>query len=76
MFSVKNLIPMRKERKLSQEGVARYTGLATVPISKLEEGKSSNPRISTVRKFAKAFDRPIEAFFAEELELGRDGGRA
>ena len=75
MFSAENLVRMRKERKLSQEGVARRSGLATVTISKLEEGKSSDPRMSTVRKLAMALGCPVEAFFSEESELGRTGGR-
>ena len=75
MFAAENLVRMRKERKLSQEGVARRSGLATVTISKLEEGKSSDPRMSTVRKLANALGCPVEAFFSEETELERSGGR-
>lgn len=74
VFSAQNLIRIRKKRKLSQEGVARRSGLATVTISKLEEGKSCDPRMSTVRKLAKALDCSLEAFFADELESGRNGG--
>ena len=73
MFSAENLVRIRKEKKLSQEGVARRSGLATVTISKLEEGKSSDPRMSTVRKLAKALDCSLEAFFADESEPGRNG---
>ena len=76
MFSAQNLVRMRKERKLSQEGVARRSGLATVTISKLEGGKSCDPRISTVGKLAKALGCPVEAFFSEGSELGGNGGRA
>ena len=43
MFSAENLVCMRKERKLNQKGVTRCSGLATVTISKLEEGKISDP---------------------------------
>ena len=43
MFSAANLVRIRKERKFSQEEVARRSGLATVTISKLEEGKSNDP---------------------------------
>lgn len=75
MFSAENLVRMRKERKLSQEGVARRSGLATVTISKLEEGRSCDPRVSTVRKLAKALDCSLEAFFADELEPGRSAGQ-
>ena len=76
MFSAEYLVHMRKERKLSQEEVARRSGLATVTISKLEAGKNRDPRMSTVRKLAKALGCPFEAFFAEESEPRRNGGRA
>ena len=75
MFCAQNLVRIRKKRKLSQEGVARRSGLATVTISKLEEGKSCDPRMSTVKKLAKALDCPLEAFFADESEPGNDGER-
>ena len=39
MFSAENLVRIRKERKLSQEGVARRSGLATVTVSKLAGGE-------------------------------------
>ena len=76
MFSAEYLVRMRKERQLSQEGVARRSGLATVTISKLEEGKGSDPRMSTVGKLAKALGCPVEAFFSEESEFGENRGRA
>lgn len=76
VFSAENLVGMRKERKLSHEGVARRSGLATVTFPKLEEGKKSDPRMSTVRKLAKALGCPDEACFSEESELRRNGRRA
>ena len=66
MFSAANLVLMRKFRNFSQEEVARRSGLATVTISKLEEGKSSDPKVSTVSKLAKALDCPIEALLHQE----------
>ena len=76
MFSAENLVRIRKERKPSQEGVARRSGLATVTVSKLEEGKSCDPRMSTVRKLAKALGCSVEAFFSEDSEIARSGGRS
>ena len=76
VFSAKNLVRIRKERQLSQEGVARLSGLATVTVSKLEEGKSSDPRMSTVWKLAKALGCPVEALSSEDSEVARGGGRA
>ena len=75
MFSAENLVHIRKERKLSQEGVARRSGLATVTVSKLEEGKSSDPRMSTVRKLAKGLGCSVEAFFSEDSETEGNGRR-
>ena len=75
LFSAENLVRIRKERQLSQDGVARRSGLATATVSKLEEGKSSDPRMSTVRKLAKALGCPVEALFSEDSEVGRGGGR-
>jgi len=66
MFSAANLIRMRKERSFSQDQLARRSGLATVTISKLEEGKNTDPKMSTIRKLATAFDCPLEAFFSGE----------
>ena len=75
MFSAKNLVRMGKERKLCQEGVARHSGLATVTVSKLEEGESSDPRMSTLQKLAKALGCSVEAFFSEDSERRRGGER-
>ena len=75
MFDAENLVRLRKERKLSQEEVARRGGLATVTVSKLEEGKSTDPRMSTVRKLATALGCSLEVFFSEGSDVGRDGGR-
>ena len=66
MFSAANLIRMRKELGFSQEELARRSGLATVTISKLEEGKNTDPKMSTIRKLAAVFDCHLEAFFSRE----------
>lgn len=74
VFSGKNLVRIRKERKLNQEGVARRSGLATVTVSKLMEGKISDPRMSTVLKLAKALGCSVEALFSEDSHAARDRG--
>lgn len=73
MFSAENLVRLRKEKRFSQEEVARRSGLATGTISKLEEGKSNDPRLSTVTKLARALGCPLQAFLHEECEIERDG---
>ncbi len=75
MFSSENLVRIHKKKQLSQEGVARRSGLATVTISKLEEGRSSDPRMSTVCKLAKALGCSVDALLSEKSGLGRGGGR-
>ena len=65
MFLSTNLARIRKKHGLTQEEVARRCGLATVTISKLEEGKSTDPKTSTVLKLAAALDCPLDAFFAQ-----------
>ena len=75
VFSAANLVLMRKMRNFSQEEVARRSGLATVTISKLEERRSKDPKVSTVSKLAKALDCPIETFFSEEATRPGTEGR-
>ena len=60
MFSSANLARIRKENGLTQEEVARRSGLATVTISKLEEGKNTDPRMSTLVKLSMARSRPVK----------------
>ncbi len=74
VFSAANLVLMRKVRNFSQEEVARRSGLATVTISKLEEGRSNDPKVSTVCKLSKAFGCPIEALLHQEpAQSGTEG---
>ena len=73
MFSSAILIRIRKEHGLTQEEVARRSGLATVTISKLEEGQNTDPRMSTLAKLAVALECPPSVFF-EELRTIRDIG--
>lgn len=66
MFSAGNLIRLRKAHGFSQEELARRSTLATVTVAKLEEGKNTDPKMSTIKKLSKALDCPIESFFADE----------
>lgn len=60
MFSPEALARMRKSRGLSQKELARRSGLATVTVAKLEEGRVIDPRASTLSKLAKALECPLE----------------
>ena len=73
MFSSASLLRIRKEHGLTQEEVARRSGLATVTVSKLEEGKNTDPRMSTILKLATALKCSPDVFFTE-LPAESDGG--
>lgn len=52
LFSAHSLVEMRRLKGLSQEELARRAGLATVTVSKLEEGRILDPKASTLGKLA------------------------
>jgi transcriptional regulator with XRE-family HTH domain len=51
---------LRAERRVSQERLARRTGINRVTIGKLEQG-ASDPRLSTILRLADGLDMPPEA---------------
>ena len=63
MFSGQALARIRKAQGLSQEDLARVSGLATVTIAKLEEGRNSDPKASTLSKLARALGCQLEQLF-------------
>ena len=71
MFAGNALAKMRKARGLSQEELARSSGLATVTVAKLEEGRNRDPKASTLEKLAAALCCPLEALFTSELRTPR-----
>ncbi len=73
MFSSTNLSRMRKKQGLTQEELARRSGLATATISKLEEGKSTDPKMSTVLKLAMALECSLDAFCSQHPADGSNG---
>ena len=75
MFSSANLIRIRRELGLTQEEVARRSGLATVTISKLEGGRNPDPKVSTLMKLAVALECPLDQFFDQLLVDVGTGGR-
>jgi len=50
-----NLKKLRKQRKLSQEKLARLADISYNTIIKIETGKASNPTFETLSKLADAF---------------------
>ncbi len=59
------LIQARKMRRLSQQQLARRSGISQQAISKLESGKSS-PSEYTIRQLAAALRVPMSALLEEE----------
>lgn len=51
-----NIRKYRKLKNLSQEQLAKLTGLDQTYISKLENGASKNPTFETIGKIAKALN--------------------
>jgi transcriptional regulator with XRE-family HTH domain len=51
----KNLKKFRKQKKLSQEKLARLVDISYNTISKIEAGKSKNPTFETLSKLADVF---------------------
>ena len=49
----------RAERGINRENLAKRAGLSPEIIQKLEYGSSSNPRLLTLRKIAKALEIPL-----------------
>ncbi len=50
---------LRKAKGLSQEELARRSGLLRVYIARIETGEVVSPRVETRRKLAKALGVPI-----------------
>ncbi len=51
---LKNLAKLRKEKGLTQEGLARKANISYHTIVKLESGGIKNPKIGTVLKLTEA----------------------
>lgn len=51
---LKNLVKLRKEKGLTQEGLARKANISYHTLIKLESGGIKNPKIETVMKLAEA----------------------
>ena len=53
---LKNLAKLRKEKGLTQEGLARKANISYHTLIKLESGGIKNPKIETVIKLAEALE--------------------
>ena len=53
---LKNLTKIRKEKRLTQEGLARKANISYHTVIKLESGGIKNPKVGTLLKLAEALD--------------------
>lgn len=53
-MSLKNLAKVRKEKRLTQEGLARKANISYHTVIKLESGGIKNPKAETIVKLADA----------------------
>jgi len=63
---LKNLPKLRKEKGLTQEGLARKANISYHTLIKLESGGIKNPKIETVIKLAKSLDISIDKLLRKE----------
>lgn len=55
-----NVERLRKQKRFSQEKLARLADVANNTIIKIESGENNNPTLKTLRKVAEAFDVSID----------------
>jgi transcriptional regulator with XRE-family HTH domain len=53
---LKNLAKLRKEKGLTQEGLARKANISYHTVLKLESGRIKNPRVGTLLKLAEVLE--------------------
>lgn len=58
---LKNLAKLRKEKKLTQEGLARKANISYHTLIKLESGTIKNPKIDTLFKLSNALGVSIDS---------------
>ncbi|MCF7874217.1 MAG: helix-turn-helix domain-containing protein [Candidatus Omnitrophica bacterium] len=57
---LKNLVKIRKKKKLTQRQLAKKSGVSYNTIIKMERGGIKNPKIETAIKLAKALKVKID----------------
>jgi len=58
---LKDLAKIRKEKGLTQEGLARKANISYHTVIKLESGGIKNPKAETILKLARALDVSTDA---------------
>ncbi len=55
-----NIKKLRKQRKLSQEELAKKAGVTYSTLIKLESGANKNPTIKTIQQIAAALEATLD----------------
>lgn len=63
---VKDFIKNKIEKKLTQRELAKRVGMTTSAFNVLELNLGGNPKISTLKKFARALDMKLEIRLVEK----------
>lgn len=63
---IRNLAKLRKEKGLTQEGLARKADISYHTLIKLESGGIKNPKIETVTKLADALGVSVDSLIGRE----------
>lgn len=58
-----NLSEIRKDKGLTQEGLAEKSGVSRVTIANIERGAATNLKISTMLSLANALGATVEEIF-------------
>ena len=61
-----NLARVRKSKCLSQDDLAKKSGVSRVTIANIERGAVKDVKISTIRKLSKALDESVENIFLQQ----------
>ena len=64
----KNLKKLRKQKRLSQEKLARMVDISYNTISKIEAGKARNPTFETLSKLSDFFSVSIDELTGRRLK--------
>ena len=57
---LKNLVKLRKEKRLTQEGLARKANISYHTLLKIENGRIHNPKVETIIKLAEALEISVD----------------
>ena len=61
----KNIKKYRGKMEISQDKLSKLAGITLHTITKIESGATSDPRIETVKKIAKALDVTLDELIKE-----------